>query len=360
MTWQQVNDLYSDGNEIGGHTSEHVNLTQVDSDEATREICYDRNLLLSHSFPVTDLAYPYGAKNASVESIARSCGYNSARGAESVAGSCPPTCADLLPPRDPYATKVIGSVSAADSLTTLENKVINAEQNGGGWAQLVIHNVCSACSADAISPATLSAFLDWLQPRAAIGTTVKTVQQVIGGPVNPGVAGPQLPPAVGATNTLRNSSLEQDANSDGVPDCFDKDTWGTQTPTWTRTTDAHTGTYAERVDVTNYSVGADKLNVSQDLGYCAPTVTPGRRYTLTTWYKSTAPVDFVVESRNANWLYAFWAESSPVFPASSSWTLASWTTPTVPSGINGLSFGLSLAANGSMTVDDIGIVDANP
>ena len=97
MTWQQVNDLYSDGNEIGGHTSEHVNLTQVDSDEATREICYDRNLLLSHSFAVTDLAYPYGAKNASVESIAQSCGYNSARGAESVSGTCPPTCAGRPP-----------------------------------------------------------------------------------------------------------------------------------------------------------------------------------------------------------------------------------------------------------------------
>jgi peptidoglycan/xylan/chitin deacetylase (PgdA/CDA1 family) len=357
MTWPQINDLYADGNEIGGHTSQHVNLTQVDSNEATREVCYDRNLLLSHGYSVTDMAYPYGAKNASVESIAQSCGYNSARGAETVAGGCPPTCADLIPPRDPYATKVVASGS--DSLTTLQNRVMNAEQNGGGWVQIVIHEVCNGCGANAISPATFTAFLDWLQPRAANGTTVKTVQQVIGGTVQPPVAGPSIPPAVGATNGLTNPSLEQDANADGIPDCFNTDSWGTQTRTWTRTTDAHTGTFAERVDVSNYVSGANKLNVFQDLGYCAPTVTSGRRYTLTTWYKSTAPVDFVVEKRDSNWLYTFWAES-PVFPASPTWTLATWTTPVVPNGINGLTFGLSLAANGSMTVDDVGIVATNP
>jgi peptidoglycan/xylan/chitin deacetylase (PgdA/CDA1 family) len=357
MTWSQINDLSADGNEIGGHTANHVRLTQVDSDEAARQICYDRNLLLNHGVAATDFAYPYGAFNASIESIAQSCGYNSARGAESVGNTCPPTCAETIPPKDLYATRVVGN--GTDSLSTLENKVISAEQNGSGWVQVVIHNVCNGCNSDAMSPATLSSFLDWLQPRAANGTVVKTVQQVIGGAVKPAVAGPPLPPPVGATNGLKNSSLEQDANGDGVPDCFVTDSWGSQTRTWTRTTDAHTGTYAERVVVSGYASGADKLNVSQDLGYCAPTVTPGHRYTLTTWYKSTAPVDFVVEKRNGTWAFPYWVEST-VFPATSTWSLASWTTPVVPTGINGLSFGLSLAANGSMTVDDIGIVDANP
>src|SRR5258706_3523904 len=30
MTWQQVNDLYSDGNEIGGPTAHHVEPPQID------------------------------------------------------------------------------------------------------------------------------------------------------------------------------------------------------------------------------------------------------------------------------------------------------------------------------------------
>ena len=45
---------------------------------------------------------------------------------------------------------------------------------------------------------------------------------------------------------------------------------------------------------------------------------------------------------------------------SSTWRLASWTAPTIPSGINGVTFGLAIAWNGHATVDDIGIVDANP
>src|SRR5713101_2070174 len=33
MTWQQVGDLYSDGNELGGHTAYHADLPQIDSTE---------------------------------------------------------------------------------------------------------------------------------------------------------------------------------------------------------------------------------------------------------------------------------------------------------------------------------------
>jgi hypothetical protein len=212
-----------------------------------------------------------------------------------------------------------------------------------------------------MSPSTLTAFLDWLQPRAANGTVVKTVQQVIGGATQQAVAGPSLPAAPNATNGLRNPSLEQDSDGDGLPDCFKPNSYGTQTYTWTRTTDAHTGTYAERVDVSNYLSGADAFVIFDDLGYCTPTVVPGHRYTLTTWYKSTAPVKFTTNTRNDTWSspFAFWTES-PQFPASSTWTQASWTTPSVPTGINGLTFGLQISSNGSLTVDDASIVDANP
>ena len=35
-------------------------------------------------------------------------------------------------------------------------------------------------------------------------------------------------------------------------------------------------------------------------------------------------------------------------------------TPVIPSGVNGIAFGLALDANGSLTVDDLGIDDAAP
>jgi hypothetical protein len=62
-----------------------------------------------------------------------------------------------------------------------------AEQNGGGWVQLVFHHLCDQCDAYSITPANFGALLDWLQPRAAAGTTVMTTAEVIGGAVQPPV-----------------------------------------------------------------------------------------------------------------------------------------------------------------------------
>ena len=97
MTWQQVGDLYSDGNEIGGHTAYHVNLPQIDPTEAQRQICDDRVNLLNHGYPATDFAYPYGYYNGSIESMVQACGYNSARTTDVLSGG-----AESIPPANPY------------------------------------------------------------------------------------------------------------------------------------------------------------------------------------------------------------------------------------------------------------------
>jgi peptidoglycan/xylan/chitin deacetylase (PgdA/CDA1 family) len=359
MTWQQLNDLYADGSEIAGHTMYHADLTTSDPDEAGRQVCYDRNNLLAHGFPVTDFAYPFGAYNASTEALAQACGFNSARGTESFEGLCAPLCAESIPPLDLYATRVAGV--GPNGLTALENRVTDAEKNGGGWIQLLFHGLCTSCGVNGTSPTTFNSLLTWLQPRATSGTIVRTVQQVIGGTVQPPVSGPALPPAPNGTNVIRNSSLEQDANNDGVPDCYRINSWGTHTATWTRTTDAHTGTYAERVDTTGYVDGADIIQTWDDLGYCTPTVIPGHQYTLSIWYKSTAPVRFSTNTRDDLFTSPFlcWSES-PSFPVSSDWAEATWTTPSVAAGVSGMLFGLMLTSNGSLTVDDVSIVDANP
>ena len=262
-----------------------------------------------------------------------------------------------------YATRVAGY--GPDGLTTLQSRVTDAERNGGGWVQLLFHGLCTGCGVNGTDPATFNAFLNWLQPRAATGTVVRTVQQVIGGTVQPPVPGPALPPAPNATNGTTNPSLEQDTNGDGTPDCYRINSWGNHTASWTRTTDAHTGTYAERVDSSYYVDGADILETWDDLGYCTPTVIPGHQYTISTWYKSTAPVRYSTNTRDDVFSspFPFWTESTslgdPPFPASSDWAQATWTTPPVPAGV-GLLFGLMLTSEGSLTVDDVSIVDANP
>src|SRR5205823_1267705 len=158
----------------------------------------------------------------------------------------------------------------------------NAMQNGGGWLPIVFHLICNGCDPNAFSQSDFSSFLGWLQQQVGGGqVSVQTVRQAIGGAVQPGVSGPPAPPPPNGANALRNASLEQDTNADLAPDCWTFDHFGNNNFTWTRTTDAHSGTYAERVDVSNFVSGDDKLVPVDDLGYCTPSVTPGHSYRIT-------------------------------------------------------------------------------
>jgi peptidoglycan/xylan/chitin deacetylase (PgdA/CDA1 family) len=348
MTWQQVQDLYSDGNEIAGHTAFHVNLPQTEVAEAQRQICNDRVSLLNHGYPVTDFAYPYGAFNASIAAMVQACGYNSARTTNHVSG-----VAESIPPAQPYT---IGIATSSLVLADLEAAVTNATATGG-WVPIMFHSICDGCALG-ISQADFTAYLDWLQGQSVNGVVVQTVQQVVGGSVQPGVQGPASPAAPNGTNGMRNASLEQDANADSAPDCWAFGGFGNNSAVWTRTTAAHTGTYAERVDVTNYVNGDNKLFVQEDLGACSPSVVPGHRYAITSWYQSTVPAYFIASTRDAT-AFSYWTES-PLFPASSGWTQARWVTPVIPTGVNGIAFGFTINTNGSLTVDDLGIDDAAP
>jgi peptidoglycan/xylan/chitin deacetylase (PgdA/CDA1 family) len=349
MTWADVRALEDAGQEIGGHTAHHVNLPETDPVEARRQICQDRVNLLNKGFDVRNFAYPHGAFDADIKQIVAGCGYNSARNST-------PKISQTIPPADPYA---INEASGSGVVATLQKAVTDAEQSGGGWVPLVFHQICDACDTSWIKPADLATFLDWLQQRADNGTVVKTVQEVMGGAQQPAVSPPAPPPAPNGSNAVRNASLETDANGDKVPDCLAQDGFGSKTFAWSRTSDAHTGSSAERIDVTNYQSGDAKLVMKNDLGFCTPTVTPGHRYKMTTWYKSNSPVAFKAFSRDTLGSFDFWT-SSPTFPASSTWSNATWTSPVIPAGTRGLSFGLALSGNGFLTVDDIGLDDASP
>jgi hypothetical protein len=67
-------------------------------------------------------------------------------------------------------------------------------------------------------------------------------------------------------------------------------------------------------------------------------------------------VQFVAYYRTAAGGFAYWT-SSPYLPASGNWTQATWTTPALPAGATGISFGLSIFSNGTLTVDDFSYAD---
>ena len=93
MTWAQVTALNNDGNEIGGHTVDHVNLkTTTDYQTKVNEVCDSRQALIDHGFYPTSFAYPEGAYDATAESIVQGCGYTSGRAA---GGSTSPATAPV-------------------------------------------------------------------------------------------------------------------------------------------------------------------------------------------------------------------------------------------------------------------------
>jgi peptidoglycan/xylan/chitin deacetylase (PgdA/CDA1 family) len=186
LSWADLHTLFNAGNEIAGHTVNHTGLKSLPPAEARQEVCTDRNSLLAEGFPATSFAYPFGTFDSGTEQVVHDCGYNSGRGVSGISLKGP--YGETIPPLDPYATRTPPNPKKSTKLTTLENYVLNAEANGGGWVQFVFHRVCESCGAYSITTAKLTALLDFLQAEINAGrVSVQTTAQVIGGPVNPPV-----------------------------------------------------------------------------------------------------------------------------------------------------------------------------
>jgi hypothetical protein len=166
-----------------------------------------------------------------------------------------------------------------------------------------------------------------------------------------GLAGPAA-----AAAAVQNPSLEVDANGDGVPDCWQLAGYGTNSATWARVTGAHSGSYAERVKLTSWASGDRKLLPRLDTGTCAPAATAGHTYRLQSWYQATVTTSFVAFVRSTAGSWRYWT-TGPAQPAAAGWTLASWTTPALPSDATAISFGLTIGSVGSLTVDDVTMAD---
>ncbi len=359
LTLPQLQDIYNAGDEIGGHTVLHPNLTQVSVPEATREICDSRDTLLGWGFPVTDFAYPYSAYNSTTEGIVKQCGYNSAREDGDIKSpyGCVSGCplAETIPPADPYGVRAPQSIQDTWSLADIEGEVTQAESSGG-WSVLVFHHVCDdACNAYSVTPENFNALLTWLQTQ---NVSVETVAQVIGGSVQPAVSAPQVPPAPPGTNGVVNPSLEtNDPNNPGTPYCWSAMTSAGDTASYAQTSTAHTGSVAETVTMSSYTSGDAALITGQDLGQCSPSVVAGDAYLVSAWHQSTTPTRFVFWYRDTNGAWHSWVKS-PQFAAASSWTQANWATPAVPAGATALSFGLDIEAVGTLTTDDYSLMDS--
>ena len=186
MTWPQATALAADGNDIGGHTLTHANLTTLTDAQKRAEVCDDRQSLIARGFQPKSFAYPYGASDPSVQAIVRDCGYLSARRVGGIVSpnwcpQCGTPRAESIPPANAYDVRTPSFGSGELTLAAMQNVITQAELSGGGWVPFLFHGVCetATCGEGWVKPSTFSALLDWLEPRAAHGTVVRTMRQVI-------------------------------------------------------------------------------------------------------------------------------------------------------------------------------------
>ncbi len=358
LTWSQVKALAADGNEIAGHTLTHRDLAALSPAEAQREVCGDRDALIHHGFRPVDFAYPFGSYTKATERIVQRCGYSFGRAAWGLWGSgCeeePAGCPYAVDPAalpDPWA---IPTADAPIDLTYVENQrqvVLRAIAHGGGWVQFFFHRICpDDCDEYSWTPASLDAFLTWLeQQRAAGALDVRTMSEVLTPAFHPAVAAPAPPAPPRGANRLRNPSLERRAKGADAPTCWEHQGSGGD---WSRVRGARGR--AEAVAIAGAPDAFAALATPQDQGECSPAVRAGERLVLRASYRSSDGPRFVVWVRSTAGGWSFWRESPRLAPGAG-FRSASWALPAIPRGVAAVSVGLSLGGDGALAVDDLAL-----
>lgn len=170
------------GNEIGGHTERHENLTSISLSAAQSTVCNDRNRLVGWYGEAAgkSFAYPYGAWNSEVEDVVAGCGYTSARTIGDVGD--PATCswcvaAETIPPQDPYNLRSPDSVENTTTLQDLVKRITVAWDHGGGWVVYTFHTLGSGTDQYSVSPEVYDQLLSFL--KSAGNVQVRTVGDVM-------------------------------------------------------------------------------------------------------------------------------------------------------------------------------------
>src|SRR5690348_206328 len=125
VDWPQLDEMAAAGHEIGGHTANHIDLSQVARGEAEDEIRAELKALREHGHEPRSFAYPYGSRSEDARAVVVDAGYSSARRAWGLAGdgdrSLP--LSEGIPPHDRYAIRTVPSFERGTTLEQLQRAV---------------------------------------------------------------------------------------------------------------------------------------------------------------------------------------------------------------------------------------------
>ncbi|PQZ97009.1 polysaccharide deacetylase [Arthrobacter sp. MYb224] len=352
----QLDAMANTGHEIAGHGVQHRNLSDLEPVETVRQICMDRKNLSNWGYQVTSFAFPEAGSNPAIEQAVADCGYNSARGLggiESVTGCEGCGYAESFDPKNIWHTLAPAMVDADWTVEDMQNLVLNAEENGGGWIQITFHHLCpSSCNEISVQTEDFAQFVSWLKDREQkTGTVVRTVDEVVGGPIRPIVDEPELP-ANTEGNLVVNSGFSEQPRGDDFSRCWQAAGYGKNNGHARVEPKATNDSDGVRLEITNYRDGDFKFLQRLDLGECATQIIPGERYEMKATYSATTTAQFVLYLRDpqGDWLY--WTASDWLAPTDAA-KEAVWVAPAIPEGFTGLSFGLSLFSEGILHADDV-------
>ena len=172
MSWDQLHTLQNDGNEIGGHTLDHIKLGGLAAGVLRHEICDDRTNLMEYGFNPVSFAYPFGNYDEQVRQTVRDCGYSDAR---TIRGG-----PEKILPSDPFALLAFPYIVADTDLGKLERYVGGTRKEGGGWIIFIFHHVCDSCDYYSVKPDIMNSFIHWLAEQQGAGhIKVRTVGEVV-------------------------------------------------------------------------------------------------------------------------------------------------------------------------------------
>ncbi len=164
MTTGDLQNLYSRGHEIGSHTKNHVNLSQLSPTDQQVQIDGSRqDLLLWNVGPASSFSYPFGDYNTTTTQIVKSAGYTNA--VATISGY-------ISPNSDPYQLEY-QELTSSTSLATMKIWVDTAIANNR-WLVLAFHDVLDAGNYYSITPANFTALVDYIKQK---GVPVVTVSQ---------------------------------------------------------------------------------------------------------------------------------------------------------------------------------------
>lgn len=191
MNREDVNALYLQGHQVGGHGLSHAKSFNLNERQLELQFCCNRELLTQYKWKPTTMAYPHGQYNNTIRKMAQHCAYCNALHVGGLKGmdtctNCP--TAETIPPVDKWKMKSY-SVRGIDSLEDLINRVDMAIKDttlSKKWVIFNFHKLCEdtdiTCQSYTFHTlrSVFSRFVQYLKGQEAAQTVaIKNVKSVM-------------------------------------------------------------------------------------------------------------------------------------------------------------------------------------